>query len=74
MRWTIKKIIQWNDSDSVSATHEVVRLGTEDEIEILYLDPIGVGDGAVGTLRQNPPPLFQYNPCVGSIILGDCDA
>ncbi len=54
---TIIKIIQWHDSDSVSATHEVVRLGTEDNIETLYLDPIGVGDGAVGTLRQNPPPF-----------------
>jgi phage terminase large subunit len=57
---TIKKIIQWNDSDSVSATHEVVRLGTEDGIETLYLDPIGVGDGAVGTLRQNPPPFEWF--------------
>ncbi len=57
---TILKIIQWNDSDSVSATHEVVRLGTEDGIETLYLDPIGVGDGAVGTLRQNPPPFEWY--------------
>jgi len=57
---TILKIHQWNDSDSVSATHEAVRLGTEDEIETLYLDPIGVGDGAVGTLRQNPPPFDWY--------------
>jgi phage terminase large subunit len=57
---TISKIIQWNDADSVSATHEAVRLGTEDEIETLYLDPIGVGDGAVGTLRQNEPPFEWY--------------
>ena len=57
---SILKVIQWNDSDSVSATHEVVRLGTEDGIETLYLDPIGVGDGAVGTLRQNEPPFEWY--------------
>lgn len=57
---TILRVIQWNDADSVSATHEAVRLGTEDEIEMLYLDPIGVGDGAVGTLRQNEPPFEWY--------------
>jgi hypothetical protein len=57
---TIKRVMQWNDADSVSATHECVRLGAEDGIETLYLDPIGVGDGAVGTLRQNPPPFEWF--------------
>ena len=54
---TAYKTSQWDDEDSVSATHEAVGKGLEDDIDILNLDPIGVGDGAVGTLRQKPPPF-----------------
>ncbi len=49
---TVQSIEQWNDSDSVSATYEMITRANQNDIEAVYYDDIGVGDGAKGTLNQ----------------------